>query len=66
MRPIDKLDSYEKELCESEDPADHTALLMRLLMKDNGVDPDGDGLPTPLERDPTFRATSTHAPRAAF
>ena len=42
MRPIDKLDSYERDLCESKDPADHTALLMRLLMKDNGVDPDGD------------------------
>ena len=38
--PIDKLDSYERELCESEDPADHTALLMRLLLKKNGVDPD--------------------------
>lgn len=37
---IDKLDSYEKELCESGDPADHTALLMRLMMKKHGVNPD--------------------------
>lgn len=40
--PIEELDEYERALCESADPADHTALLMRLALRSAGVDPDSD------------------------
>lgn len=42
VRRFEDLDEYEQELCLSEDPVDHTALSMRLWMKDLGADPDGD------------------------
>lgn len=42
MPSFDDLDDYEKELCQSADPADHTALLMRIALKGIGIDPDGD------------------------
>lgn len=42
MPPFEELDEYEKELCQSADPADHTALLMRIALKGIGIDPDGD------------------------
>jgi len=40
--PIEELDEYERALCESADPADHTALLMRIALKGIGIDPDSE------------------------
>lgn len=40
-KPIEELDEYELQLCESTDPADHQALLIRRMMKERGIDPDG-------------------------
>lgn len=40
--PYEELDDYEKELCSSTDPIDHTALLIRLALKNVNVDPDKD------------------------